>query len=267
MKRALTKSKYLGSILTLSVIAIALLVAASFTPAASVETNSNNRGPFTKVLTSGPDADEDGKIDLVIEVGQLETTIYDFTMTYDNPGGPDVLIVDTVPAEWIVTEIEGDTTDLPVGPGETASFNKGFGTIDVFKTGKGKKSKSSTKIHWRPSLPFGPDDGKINVIIETRQSPGLKNVKFAPTSDGALFLNSGPAQVFEIDATGKPLRDPATGEKLPPILEASPLCLAAVTDINGSGLERDGSGDEDGDGLTDLLEACELGTDPGNPDD
>jgi len=42
--------------------------------------------------------------------------------------------------------------------------------------------------------------------------------------------------------------------------------LAAVEDLNGNGLVPDGSGDENGDGLTDLEEACDIGTDPCNPD-
>lgn len=213
-----------------------------------------------KGLTSGPDADSDGRIDVVVGVGQLSKTEYDFTMSYVNPSGPDVLIVDTAPAEWIVTEIEGDATGdgpdpLPVDPRDLATFSNDFGDVDVFKTGKGAKSKSSTKILWTPD----PNGGEINVLMETRQSPGKKNVKFAPTSCGPLFLNSGPAEVFELDESGDPLDQP-------PLFTAEPLCLAAVKDLDGGGLVEDGSGDEDGDGLTDLAEACTIGTNPCNPD-
>ena len=71
------------------------------------------------------------------------------------------------------------------------------------------------------------------------------------------------AAAFEFDpATRNPLRDPVTGETLPPILESEGICLAAVSDINGGGIVRDGSGDEDGDGLSDLAEACDIGSDP-----
>ena len=35
-----------------------------------------------------------------------------------------------------------------------------------------------------------------------------------------------------------------------------------MTDINGGGLALDGSGDEDGDGFSDLDEACVFGSDP-----
>ena len=67
---------------------------------------------LTKVLTRGPDVDDDGEIDVVIGVGKLASTAYDFTMTYGNPGGPDVLIVDTAPAEWIVTEVGGQSVNV-----------------------------------------------------------------------------------------------------------------------------------------------------------
>ena len=212
-----------------------------------------------KELTSGP-LDGDGNIAVVVEVGQLDTTEYDFTLTYANPGGPPVLIVDTAPAEWIVTEVEGDNSGLPVGPNpEVASFFNDFGTVEVFHTGKGAKSKSSTKIHWRPD----PNGGALNVLMETRQSPGKNNVKFAPTSCGPLFLNSGLAKVFEVDpVTGEPLRDPVTGELLPPLFTAEPLVLAAVEDLDGGGVVPDGSGDEDGDGRTDIEEVRDFGSDP-----
>ena len=105
----------------------------------------------------------------------------------------------------------------------------------------------------------------LRVDVETRLNPGhgKRNIDFfSPTSCGTLFLNDG-ALVFEVDEFGEPLRDPVTGEVLPPIFESNNLCLAAVKDVDGDGvITRDGSGDEDGDGLTDLEEACEIGTDP-----
>jgi len=82
---------------------------------------------------------------MAVEVGQPTLTSYDFDISYVNPGGPDVLIVDTVSAEWKVVEIEGDDTGLPVGPNQVVSFFDGFGSVDVFKSGKGQASKSSTK--------------------------------------------------------------------------------------------------------------------------
>ncbi len=221
-------------------------------------------GAFRKDVTSGPDADGDGEIDVVVEVGQLATTEYDFTIGYSNLGGPPVLIVDTAPAEWIVTEVGGQPVDVDqCGESETV-FND-FGLAVVFRNGKlGRKCRSSTKIFWRPD----PDGGEINVVMTTRQSPGTNNVKFAPTSCGPLFLNSGPARVFEVDpATGAPLRDPVTGELLPPLFTAEPLLLVAVEDVDGDGIiVPDGSGNEDGDALTDLqdvqhgFDPCSVGT-------
>jgi len=220
-------------------------------------------GPgVVKEITSGPDVDVDENIDVVVEVGQLSTTEYDFDITYTNSGGPDVLIVDTVPAEWQVLEVATlDVSFIGNGPANGTTVPDGSGgSIDVFKTGRGAKSKSSTKILWTP-IPNG--QVSINVVAETRQSPGKKNVKFAPTSCGPLFLNSGPAQVFEVDEDGEPLRDPDTGEKLPPLFESNVLCLAAVKDLDAvAGVVPDGSGDEDEDGLTDFEEACFVGTDP-----
>ena len=50
-------------------------------------------------------------------------------------------------------------------------------------------------------------------------------------------------------------------------MDSNNLCIAAVEDVNGDGIIMpDGSGDEDGDGLSDLHEACEIGTDACNAD-
>jgi len=203
-----------------------------------------------KVLTSGEDRDEDGEIDLVVGVGLLETSEYDFTMTYNNPGGPPVLIVDTAPAEWIVTDIEGVPVDVDEC-GESETVVVGTDSIDVFKNGKlGKKCRSSTKILWTPD----PDGGVIIVDMKTRQSPGRNNDKYAPTSCGPLYLNSGLAKVFEVDEFGDPLRDEATGELLPPLFTAEPLVLAAVPGA-GDGVALDGSDNQDDDALTDIQDA------------
>ena len=218
-----------------------------------------------KEITSGPDVDEDGEIDVVVEVGQSSATEYDFDITYVNLDEPEVLVVDTVPAEWVVTEVAGNPIVDSFSDGPQPDGNGGTGTVEVFPANRRNPSKSATKIHWWPDPTLA---STINVVVQTRQSPGRKNIKFAPTSCGALYLNEDGAAAFELDPeTGQPLRDPDTGEKLPPILESNPLCLAAVDDFNGDGvIVRDGSGDEDGDGVTDFAEACLLGTDPCNSD-
>lgn len=191
-----------------------------------------------KEVISGPDLDGNNDPDPVVEVGQSISTGYDFKVIYTNLDGPAVLIEDTVPAEWNAELMDDDG-----GNATAASANK---------RGKGK---GATKIDWEPD----PAGGMITVWAETRAK--RRNGKFSPTACGALFLNKG-AQAYEIDpATGEPKVD-EFGERLPPILESNQLCLAAVADLNGGGLVPDGSGDEDGDTLTDLAEACEIGTDP-----
>ncbi|MFQ5658414.1 MAG: LamG domain-containing protein [Candidatus Methylomirabilales bacterium] len=227
---------------------------------------------ITKIIASGPDQPDalngsgtsDGEIDVVVEIGQISTTEYDFDITYTNPGGPAVVILDTLPAEWQVKDVAGNTPDDAGFIEDKSDNNGGDGTVNVFPANKKRdknKNKSATKIEW--TLDPALNSSTINVVATTRQSPGKRNLKFKPTSCGPLFLNDG-ALVLELDpATGEPKRDPNTGEVLPPLFESEPLLLAAVKDVNGDGaIARDGSGDEDGDGLTDLAEVRDVGTDP-----
>ncbi len=199
---------------------------------------------FTKEIIDGPDNDQDGNIDLAVEVGQLFTKEYDFTITYANPDGPAVLIEDTVPAEWDASfALDGD--ELPLDDGGKATL------ASANKKGNGK---SATKLDWMPDET--QDMSMVTIHAETRQHNSRNNSKFAPTSCGALMLNDG-AKAFEIDlATGEPMTD-QEGNRLPPILESNNLCLVAVRDLDQTpGLVGDGSGDEDGDGLSDYAEAC-----------
>jgi hypothetical protein len=177
----------------------------------------------------------DGSIDKAVEVGQPESTVYEFTLNYGSTESVPVLIKDTVPAEWDVELVEND------GGRATAAPAGGDG--------------SATKIRWEP----GVEGGSITVRAESRWRPSNR---FAPTSCGSLFLNDG-ARALELDPyTGHPLRD-ELGEEIPALAESDPICLAAVSDLNGDGtFAPDGSGDEDGDGLTDLEEACVLNTNP-----
>ncbi|OFW00097.1 MAG: hypothetical protein A3F68_01485 [Acidobacteria bacterium RIFCSPLOWO2_12_FULL_54_10] len=196
-----------------------------------------------KEITSGPDADLDGKPDVVVAVGSGSTIAYDFTITAD-PGAP-ILVKDTVPAEWSVTAINGVDAggDLPLSCGESESGVAG--SVDVSRGGKpGKNCQSATQLSWTPST----SGGSITVDATTR----LKNIpqnRFSPTSCGPIYLNDG-AQVFALPFTGVP------------IMTTPPLCLAAVKDLNDGGLVPDGTGDEDNDGLTDWAEACTLDSNP-----
>lgn len=93
----------------------------------------------------------------------------------------------------------------------------------------------------------GPEDPDMPCII----SPAC----------GTLTLNDG-AVAFEIDESGEIVLDPATGEPVVVAGPTDPLRLVVVADLDGDGVVPDGSGDEDGDGLTDADEALNLGTDP-----
>lgn len=224
-----------------------------------------NGGEVTveKVITDGPDVDENGEIDLVVPITQATTTMYEFEIRYETDTPGDVIILDTVPAEWQVTMVGNTTIIDGFGAGDD---DAGTGAVNVFPSNKKTNNKSSTQIEWIPDA--GATSAVLTVKVETRSRPGggqSPQPKFAPTSCGALFLNDG-AQVFVLDTeTGEPVVDGETGERLPPIATSDGLCLAAVDDLNGD-IVFDGTGDVDGDGLTDHEEACEIGTDPCNPD-
>ena len=200
---------------------------------------------FEKVITDGPDLDEDGEIDKVVEVGKPVPTEYEFTIYYTDSDWPEaVVILDTVPAEWEVISVTAENSD---------------DDVDVSLAGQGNKSKSATKIVWRPAS----SSSSLTIVVQSRERGG--SGKFSPTSCGALYLNDG-AVAYEADPlTGKPLVDPETGELLPPIFgPTEPLRLAAVEDLDDppDGVVGNGSGDEDGDSLSDWDEVYVLGTDP-----
>jgi len=204
----------------------------------SIDFSDLASGPtFEKQIVGGPDVDQDGETDVVVEVGQTSPIQYQFRIIYSMPGPP-VLITDTVPAEWQVLSVVPQS-----------------GTVVSGQANKKNNKKGATKIYWT----LNPAESSwLTVTVESRKRSSRK---YAPTSCGALYLNDG-AQAFEIDPeTGEPLVD-ELGNRLPPIYESNNLCLGAVEDINGNGIIGDGSGDEDGDGLTDLDEACSYGTSP-----
>jgi len=200
-------------------------------------------------------------IDVVVPVGELVPTAYDFTITWN--GSDPVLVHDRVPAEWDVTHVEFDDTSddglvLPLDCGEDTVFSGGFGEVEIGRGGKsGKTCNSDTGLWWMPG-----DDNTLNIQTLARCHDNNRNQQCRPTSCGALYLNYG-AVAF--------LRDPETDDLVlddngDPILvegPTDPICLAAVEDVNGDGtFTWDGSGDEDGDGLSDFEESCVMGTDP-----
>lgn len=216
---------------------------------------------ISKSLVSGPDVDADGEIDVVVEVGQSLPTAYEFAITYTNPGGPAVLILDTVPAEWQVMDVAANVIIDGFGGGDDG--NGGTGTVAVAAANGKTNNKSATVLVWRPDAELA--SSTLCVWAETRGRPVNRPKRFAPTSCGAFSLNDG-ARVFAVDEFGEPFRDGSTGEFLPPLFESEPLLLVAVEDLNGGGIVGDGSGDEDGDGLTDAHEALVIGTDPCDAD-
>ena len=218
---------------------------------------------FSKMLVEGPDENNDEEIDKVIPVKPSTSTGYVWKINWSQAGSPDVMIADTAPAESVVNAINDDGTLLPLGCGDDTAFDDDSGYTEIYRGGKsGKKCKSSTQIEWSPES----DNETLLVEVAMRESPGKghKAPAFAPTSCGALYLNNGAA-AFELDpATGEPLADSGTGEILPPIMVSNALCIVALPDDGN--LDYTGAGDVDLDGAEDWAEACDIGTDPCNPD-
>jgi hypothetical protein len=214
---------------------------------------------FDKVLTSGPDRDGDGAIDVVVPINVEEPTAYDFTL-YWNDAGASVLIGDTVPAEWDVTHVQFDDDGLPLDCGGFEDFAGDFGMVDIWRGGKpGKKCNSDTSFSWMPA-------GSLNIQTEARCHNNRNNQRCRPTSCGALYLNYGAVAYLKDPDTGEVVLDD-NGEPIVVDGPTDPICLAAVDDVDGDGMFTwDGTGDEDADGALDYEEACGIGTDPCNPD-
>ncbi len=218
---------------------------------------------IVKTIVDGPDFDNMDGIDIVVEAGKSSTTEYEFKIDYTNSNNDEVIVFDAIPAEWQVINVAGQLITNGFGGGDDG--NVGTGTISVMPANKKANNKSATIIEWTPDPTL--INSMINVIVTTRKSPGRRNEKYKPTSCGLLSLNDG-AVVLELDpATGEPKEDPVTGIPLAPLFESESLILVALKDANDDGvMNRDGSGDEDGDGLTDLEEVRDFGTDPCNSD-
>lgn len=101
-----------------------------------------------KELTSGPDRDSNGEIDLVVPINVEVPTSYDFTITWS---GEPVVIHDNVPAEWDVIAVEYDYSGLPIDCGEDTVFYGSYGEVDLTRGGKsGKNCNSDTGLWWIP---------------------------------------------------------------------------------------------------------------------
>jgi hypothetical protein len=218
----------------LALLAAPLLLAfAASTGAATIE----------KVLTETSSPDNSNPI----QVADLQTTTYEFTITYTSDGGPAVTLFDTVPAEFDEVAVEdGGVCDslLVVRAND--------------REGKAKKDHGATKIACE--LPEQTDAALV-VTLQTRQSPGTGHNPpiFAPTSCGMLLLNAGAVALDRSD----PDLD---------LLVAGPTAALAVgiNDLT-SDLDGDGAGDacdncldtpnaeqtdSDGDGVGDVCDNC-----------
>lgn len=132
------------------------------------------------------------------------------TRTFEiNYTGPDALILDMVPAEFDVTDLNADV-----------------GTAIAFPANKaGNPNKSATIISWWVDAPA---DATLTVTIETRVSPGggHKKPTFKPTSCGDLYLNSG-ATAYEVDGSGEAVLD-GDGAMIPIVGPSNSLMVQAV---------------------------------------
>lgn len=128
--------------------------------------NGNGEVEFEKTTTC-PDE---------IAIYQVGATVCSFTITFSTDPATDVdlIIVDTVPAEWEVTGL-----DPSVGMAKSEQ--------------QGNQMKGDTLIEW--SLPADTTSATLVVEIATREGGGGRNSVFKPTSCGPLPINEG-AEAF-----------------------------------------------------------------------
>ena len=146
---------------------------------------------FEKEITSGPDRDGDGLIDLVVPINvepdpPFSPVAYDYTITYFDPDSLPVWIYDRVPAEWDVTHIEFDGTGLPLDCGEETGFAGIYGMVDIWRGGKaGKKCNSDTGFRWMPNFGEG-----VQRFYWTEGSPGTVNRINADGTGATVLANT-----------------------------------------------------------------------------
>lgn len=199
--------------------------------------SSASAASISKTLTNTTGADNANPI----QVGDLDTTTYELTITYTSEGGPAVTLLDTIPSEFENVVVNDSAVCTPLSVGRASHDG----------------TKGATKIAC--DLPAGTDASLV-VTFQTRRSPGKghKVPVFAPTSCEALLLNDGAVAVDRST-------DPET-------IVAGPSAALAV-DVVDLRFDRDGDGigdacdnclsvsnpdqlDTDGDGAGDLCDAA-----------
>jgi hypothetical protein len=193
-----------------------------------------NKKFVCSIAKCGPDLNFDGVTDHVVEVKSHTSTEYLVGITFRNPLRAPALIEELVPREWeVVSYSAAKREDLVlVAP----DGNRGF------------KGYRATRIQWFPT----GNDSSLVYTLRLRKHDARR---YLPADCGCLRLPGASA----LDTNG--LRRLLDNDGKP--LVSNALAVAAVSDVNRDGtIDYTGNGDEDGDGLTDLREACELGTNP-----
>jgi hypothetical protein len=112
-----------------------------------------------------------------IQLKDPQTTTYELTIEYTSEGGPAVVLLDTIPAEF---------TNVAVDDGGEC--------LALSVQQKGRRGIGATKI----ACALAPGtDASLVVTFETRPSPGRGHEQpvFAPTSCDPLVLNDGAVAV------------------------------------------------------------------------
>ena len=180
---------------------------------------------FNKQIVAGNDLDFNAIPDRVVEAGITSEATYLFTINYFNPNGPSVMIKDIVPREW-------------------NAFYQGGTPCSIIRADERRNLFSDNFITC-----YAGTSAWALFLAEARCGDTPGDPMCHPYECGAFYLNEG-AQAW----VGRSLID-----------QTDPLCLAAVKDMNGGGLDYTGAGDEDGDGVDDYTEACVNFTDPCDP--
>ena len=123
-----------------------------------------------------------------VPVGPDAAYEFDFTITVEN-ATPDLLVLDTLPAEWVATTVTEDDSADDVDPAIACGkdWTHVDGNATLTRGGKpNKKCQSATEVDWEPA-----DSGTTTLKIDamTRESPGESHSVQAPCGnfDGGYF--------------------------------------------------------------------------------